>query len=103
MSTAEQVSVFELTPQVGVSSPVGPESIDQPATVPAGNGSFRVTPLAVPGPLLVTVIVKPSGSPAFTVPASASLLTSNDGFRHSIESEPCASGAFVACAVAVLS
>src|SRR5687768_3967399 len=38
---------------------------------PAGSGSLSVTPLAEPGPLLVTVIVKPIGEPAFTEAASA--------------------------------
>src|SRR5436305_576163 len=103
MSTAEQVSLFELTQRVGVSAPAGPESFDHPASVPAGSGSFRVTPLAVPGPLLVTVIVKPSGSPAFKIGRASCRERSNDGFRHAIEYETCASGAVVACAVAVLS
>ena len=41
--------------------------------VPASVGSVSVTttPLATPGPLLVTVIVKPIGSPADTDAASA--------------------------------
>ena len=56
--------------QLGVTSPVGPESIDQetPAPEPAGSGlSSRTTFFAVPGPALETVIVKPMSSPASTV------------------------------------
>src|SRR5437016_3226374 len=56
--------------QFGVTSPVGPESIDQetPAPEPAGSGlSSRTTFFAVPGPALETVIVKPMSSPASTV------------------------------------
>ena len=40
-------------------------SIDQ--VTPAGSGSLTVTPLAVPAPLLLTVTVKPTVSPALTV------------------------------------
>src|SRR5262249_1435521 len=64
---------------------------------------FNVTPLATPGPPFATLIVKPSESPALTVPLSAVLVTDSDGFRHWTLSEPCASGAFDALAVAVLS
>src|SRR2546425_215664 len=51
--------------------------IDQltPLPEPAGSGSLTVTPLAVPVPVLLTVTVKPIGSPALTVAASAVLLT----------------------------
>ena len=82
---------------------VGPEAFDQPAAVvPAGSGSDRLTPFAVPGPPLVTVTVKPIGSPAFTVAASAVLVTDKDGFRHVMLAEADAFGAFDALAVAVL-
>src|SRR5262245_53766838 len=48
-------------------------SIDQvtPAPEPAGRLSLTVTPLAVPVPVLVTLIVEPIGSPALTEAASA--------------------------------
>src|SRR2546428_681780 len=46
-----------------------------PLPEPAGRLSLTVTPLAVPVPLLLTVTVKPIGSPALTVAASAVLLT----------------------------
>src|SRR2546428_442536 len=42
-----------------------------PLPEPAGRLSLTVTPLAVPVPLLLTVTVKPIGSPALTVAASA--------------------------------
>src|SRR5437899_6349106 len=44
-----------------------------PLPEPAGRLSLTVTPLAVPVPLLLTVTVKPIGSPALTVAASAVL------------------------------
>ena len=47
--------------------------------------------------------MKPIGSPASTVAASAVLVTDNDGFRHVMLAESEASGAFDALAVAVLS
>src|SRR4051812_28567624 len=48
-------------------------SIDQvtPAPEPAGKLSVTVTPLAVPVPLFVTLIVKPILSPALTSAESA--------------------------------
>src|SRR5215510_11867368 len=51
-------------------------SIDQvtPAPEPAGSASLTVTPLAVPVPELLTVMVKPMASPALTVLASATLV-----------------------------
>ena len=51
-------------------APVPPSMVQLvPASV--GSVSETATPLATPGPLLVTVIVKPIGSPADTEPASA--------------------------------
>src|SRR5438132_1209496 len=44
-----------------------------PLPEPAGRLSLTVTPLSVPVPLLLTVTVKPIGSPALTVAASAVL------------------------------
>src|SRR5260370_28477991 len=51
----------------------GGTSIDQvtPDPDPAGSGSLTATPLAVPGPVLLTLMVNPIGSPAFTVALSA--------------------------------
>src|SRR5215831_5009035 len=69
-----QFSVCDPTAPVieHVAAPVAGTSIDQPAAVvPAGSGSFTVTPVAVPGPELDTLMPNPSGSPAFTVPLSA--------------------------------
>ena len=56
----------------------------------------------MPGPPLATVTVNPIGSPAFTVAASAVLVTDKDGFRHVMLAEADAFGAFDALAVAVL-
>jgi hypothetical protein len=50
---------------------------------------------------LATLTVKPTGSPASTVAASAVLVTDSDGFSQVMLAESCASGAFVECAVAV--
>src|SRR5262245_54732538 len=47
--------------------------------VPVGSGSTRVTPVAIPAPVFLTVIVKPIDSPAFTEAASAVLVTCNAG------------------------
>src|SRR5690349_18381928 len=87
-----------------------PELIEQPALaglivqlmpVPVGSGSFIVTPVATPGPTLVTVIVNPIASPAFTVAASAVLLICRPGHCTLTEAFACTCGWFVACAVAV--
>src|SRR5438270_767108 len=62
--------------------PTGPV-IEQPVTaglmlqfrsVPAGSGSVMVTPVAVPGPLLLTTTSKPMLSPALTGPAGLAVL-----------------------------
>src|ERR1043166_1076197 len=53
----------------------------QSVAVPAGSGSCSVTPVAVPGPLLETVTVKPTSSPAFTVALSAFFVTVTSGQR----------------------
>src|SRR3954447_22153580 len=46
-----------------------------PALARVGSGSLRVTPVAVPTPSFVTVIVKPTGLPATTVCASGVFVT----------------------------
>src|SRR5258708_17023431 len=60
----------------------GPAAIAQPVTgavrdqvTPVGRVSPRVALLAVPGPALLTTIVKAAGSPAVIVPVSAVLRT----------------------------
>src|SRR5438270_892323 len=62
--------------------PTGPV-IEQPVTaglmlqfrsVPAGSGSVMVTPVAVPGPLLLTTMSKPMFVPALTGPAGLAVL-----------------------------
>src|SRR5215208_6398434 len=45
----------------------------------AGSGSDSVTSCAVPGPLFLTVIVKPMSSPASTVPSSAIFVIAMSG------------------------
>jgi hypothetical protein len=55
----------------------GPEAIDQFRPEPAGKGSLRETPVAVPVPaalLLEAVTVNPTADPADTVALSAVLL-----------------------------
>ena len=62
--------------------PTGPV-IEQPVTaglmlqfrsVPAGSGSVMVTPVAVPGPLLLTTMSKPMFVPALTGPIGLAVL-----------------------------
>src|SRR5204863_261716 len=74
-----------------------------PAPEPAGSGSERVTPAAVPVPWLLTTIVKPMSLPALTEPASAVLVMCSSAGWQVIES--CAVGlpSLVEWAVAVLS
>src|SRR5437879_2962663 len=50
------------------------DSMVQSTPVSAGSASFTVTPVAIPGPPLDTVIVNPTASPAVTDVASAVLL-----------------------------
>src|SRR5690349_18365543 len=69
--------------------------------VPVGSGSLIVTPVATPGPTFVTVTVKPIASPAFTVGASAVLLTCRPGHCTLTDAFACTCGLFVACALAV--
>ena len=81
---APPASDVEEPPQVNVWLPALPESLQRPlidwlaivqltllVSDPPGNGSLTVTPVAVVEPVLVTVIVNPMGSPAFTDVASA--------------------------------
>ena len=51
-------------------------SMDQSRLPPAGRSSERATPVAVIPPTLLTVMVKPIGSPASTAGASATLVIS---------------------------
>jgi hypothetical protein len=51
--------------------PAGCELIDHTMPLPVGRGSLSVTPVAVPGPLLLTLIEKLIGEPAVTVAAPA--------------------------------
>ncbi len=62
-----------------------PPSTDQLVPASVGKVSWMTTPLASPGPLLVTVSVKPIGSPADTEPASATFVMSIEAHRTLIE------------------
>src|SRR5579864_6202457 len=57
----------------------GCTSIDQLMPEPVGSGSLMVTPLAVPGPPLLTVTVKPMSVPVLTGVLSAVLVMPSDG------------------------
>src|SRR3954452_13662694 len=72
------VAVAAMLPRLQLRTPAviehllpGSLSIVQLVPASVGSVSETVTPLASPGPLLVTVIVKPILSPADTEPASA--------------------------------
>ena len=54
-----------------IEQPLTAGLIDQLMPAPVGSASLSVTPVAVPGPLLFSVIVKPMLLPAFTLAASA--------------------------------
>jgi hypothetical protein len=62
-------------------------SIDHARPPFVGNVSVRVTPLAVPGPLLPTVIRNPIVSPPSTSGASAVLVTNTSGQSTVVEAE----------------
>src|SRR5438445_285122 len=57
------------------------------AALPPGSASVRVTPVALPLPVLLTVTVKPMAVPAETLVASAVLLTWIDGQSTVSEAE----------------
>src|SRR5882724_3407061 len=76
-------------------------SIDQLTPAPSGSESESVTPVAVAvGDVFFTTILKPIWSPAFTVPASAVLVTLRLGATTVIVSEPVTGGWLSAFAVA---
>lgn len=66
-----QVRTLPVTPQPATGE-VMLHAMPEPA-VPTGRVSVIETPVAVPGPVLVTVTVNPIGSPALTLAASAVL------------------------------
>jgi len=77
--------------------------IDQLTPSPAGSGSVKVTPVAVPGPELDTVTVNPIGSPVFTGDASAVLVIARSGQLTVTDAVAGSTvGWFVAAAVAEL-
>src|SRR5438270_203586 len=79
--------------------------MDQEIPLPAGNGSFSVTPVAVPVPaaaLLLAVMPKPILLPANTEAASAVLLNARAGHCTVMVALAVILGALVAESVAVL-
>jgi hypothetical protein len=83
-------------PGVGVAG-----SIDHDTPEPEGSGSLMFTFVAVPAPVLKTVIVKPIWSPALTVDASAVFVMRSPGHCTDVVALCCTTGLFVACADAV--
>src|SRR6059036_498940 len=67
-----------------------------------GSGSLTVTAVAVPGPLLDTVMVKPTGLPAVTGVASAVLVIARPGPLTTMVAKACTEPPLVDDAVAVL-
>ena len=57
------------------------------AALPPGSASVRVTPVALPWPVLATVTLKPIGLPAETDAASAVLVTSMVAHRTAVEAD----------------
>jgi hypothetical protein len=95
-SPKEQLNVLPAMLQFGLSG-----LSDQLMPVPVGSGSDNVTPVAVPTPLFLTVIVKPIWSPALTVALSAVLVISRPGQFTVVEADACTCGLLAALALAV--
>src|SRR6476659_10060284 len=104
------------TPRVGKAQCTTPAVSVQPSTKPVidqlepgkfGSVSSRVTLLATPGPLFVTVMVKPIVSPALTGEASATFVTTISGQLTVIDAValllPVPAGSLAAAVVAVFS
>src|SRR5689334_23744029 len=73
---------------------------DKPAVL--GSASVTLTPVAVPAPLLVTVSLKPMGSPALTEAASAVLTILTSAQLTVTESELSPEPSFVDVTLPVL-
>src|SRR5205814_958747 len=98
------------TAQLSFCDPTAPLTVQPVVEVaqvtppPAGSGSStRVTPVAVPGPRLVTTMVNVAVSPAVIVPLSGVLAIASTGVWQPIWPGSDTDTAFVALAVAVLS
>ena len=100
-SPKSQSRVF---PTIGLAqSPAsGPETTQAPET-PLGSGSLRVTPVAVPVPVLETVMLNTAFSPALIVPETAVLIAPSPGGRQLTWPSSESLGALAEEAVAVLS
>src|SRR3989304_121664 len=86
-----------------IAQPVKAGSSDQvpPVPEPSGRTSWRVTFVAVPAPVLLTVMSNPMSSPALTGPTGlASLTTSGAGAGQLTGASSLASGGVAAVAVA---
>src|SRR6266496_2554729 len=103
-SVGPELSTCGLLPEIEQRPGFDCVSIDQvtPAPEPAGRLSLTVTFLARPVPLLLTVIVKPIGSPAFTVPASAVFRMWIEAGRQWITSPDVSEPSLVVVTLAVL-
>src|SRR5690348_16900165 len=76
---------------------------DQLMPVPVGSGSLNVTLVAMPGPALCALIVKPMFDPALTLASSASLVNESVGQFTRTLSPAVTNVLFVAIALASLS
>ena len=98
----ELLAPLAMSPKLQPSTwvPTGPVIEQLPAPVyaglmtqstpdPAGSGSLRVTAVAVPGPALLTVTVKPIEVPVLTGVASASLVICSPGHCTVIDAVDC--------------
>src|SRR5437870_13628815 len=79
MSPIAQDSVWAPTAPVIEHADAVWDSMVQVTPASAGSGSLRVTPVAVPGPELPTLTVKPTEVPAVTGVASAVLVMARLG------------------------
>src|SRR5438874_650409 len=77
--------------------------MDQEVPGSAGSGSLTDTPLAVPAPLLVTVMVNPMVSPAETGWLSATLAMSMAAPSTTMDAEALSDPSLVVVTLAVLS
>src|SRR5438552_4076872 len=102
MSPMVQDSVWAPTAPVIEHADAVWDSMVQVTPASAGSGSLRVTPVAVPGPPLDTVTVKPTEVPAVTGVASAVLVMARPGALTTMVAKSWTDPAFVADAVAVL-
>jgi hypothetical protein len=101
------VAPVATSPKLHVSVPLAIEQpdtaglIDQLVPAVVGSTSVSVTPVAVPAPVFVTVIVKPIASPALTGEPSAVFVMSIDAQFTVVVADACTCAWLLACADAV--